>query len=158
MYTLCQQPLFHAFNFFGQFCSALFIFRVSADAEERKHFISWCQDVGILEVLPYHECDPLSRDQPDYLSCMIRLQVQNISSRYSVFVTGKLQSDCSYLQFFSYVVMIVGSLFLHNVNMDFFSYLFLTDKAVDSSFGKNGILTFTLESFLTCCPSKLFAV
>lgn len=90
VYSLCQPSLFHECLFFGQFCSAFLIFRFGAEAEERKRFISWCQDVGILEVLPYHECDPLSRDQPDYLSCMIRLQVQNISSRYSVFVTGKL--------------------------------------------------------------------
>lgn len=83
------------------FCAALVIFRVSAEAEERKNFISWCQDVGILEVLPYHECDPLSRDQPDYLSCMIRLQVQNITSRYAVFVTGKLQTHCFCIQFFT---------------------------------------------------------
>lgn len=75
---------------FLQFCSALPIVRFSAEAEERMHFISCCQNDGILEVLPYHECDPLSRDEPDYLSSMIRLQVQNISSRYSVFVTGKL--------------------------------------------------------------------
>lgn len=63
--------------------------RLSAEAKEKKCFINWCQEVGILEVLPYHECDLLSRDQPDYLTCLVRLQVQNISARYTVFITGE---------------------------------------------------------------------
>lgn len=40
-------------------------------------------------MLPYHECDRLSRDQPDYLACLVHLQVQNISARYPVFITGE---------------------------------------------------------------------
>lgn len=65
------------------------ISRLSAEAKEKKHFFSWCQDVGILDVLPYHECDLTSRDQPDYLTCLVHLQVQNISARYHVFLTGE---------------------------------------------------------------------
>ncbi|KAM9351611.1 protein TASOR 2-like isoform 1-T1 [Symphorus nematophorus] len=61
--------------------------RLSPEAKEKKHFLNWCQEVGILEVLPYHECDVMSRDQPDYLACLVRLQVQNISARYPVFIT-----------------------------------------------------------------------
>ncbi|XP_078113461.1 uncharacterized protein tasor2 isoform X2 [Sander vitreus] len=61
--------------------------RLSAEAKEKKHFLNWCQEAGILEVLPYHECDLMSREQPDYLTCLVRLQVQNISARYPVFIT-----------------------------------------------------------------------
>ncbi|KAG8012769.1 hypothetical protein GBF38_020668 [Nibea albiflora] len=63
--------------------------RLSAEAKEKKHFLNWCHEVGLLEVLPYHECDLMSKDQPDYLSCLVRLQVQNISARYPVFITGE---------------------------------------------------------------------
>lgn len=59
---------------------------------------------------------------------------------------------------FSVMLLWLWALFFAQCKHGFFSHLFLTDKAVDSSFGKNGILTFTLESFLTCCPSKLFVV
>uniref|UniRef100_A0A3Q0SPG3 Uncharacterized protein n=1 Tax=Amphilophus citrinellus TaxID=61819 RepID=A0A3Q0SPG3_AMPCI len=62
--------------------------RLSAEAKEKKHFLYWGQDAGLLEVLPYHECDQMSKDQPDYLACLMRLQVQKISSRYPVFITA----------------------------------------------------------------------
>ncbi|XP_059190330.1 uncharacterized protein tasor2 [Centropristis striata] len=61
--------------------------RLSPEAKEKKHFLNLCQEDGILEVLPYHECDLMSREQPDYLTCLVRLQVQNISARYPVFIT-----------------------------------------------------------------------
>ncbi|XP_029909583.1 uncharacterized protein tasor2 isoform X2 [Myripristis murdjan] len=61
--------------------------RLSAAAKEKKHFMSCCQEAGIVEVLPYHECDLMSRDRPDYLNCLVRLQVQNISARFPVFIT-----------------------------------------------------------------------
>ncbi|KAK5604554.1 hypothetical protein CRENBAI_015310 [Crenichthys baileyi] len=62
--------------------------RLSEEANQKKLFVYWCQDAGILEVLPYHECDQMTRDQPDYLECLLRLQVQHISSRFPVFVTA----------------------------------------------------------------------
>ncbi|XP_056272740.1 uncharacterized protein tasor2 isoform X2 [Pseudoliparis swirei] len=61
--------------------------RLSVEAKEKKHFLNFCQEAGLLEVLPYHECDLMSRDLPDYLTCLVRLQVQNISARYPVFIT-----------------------------------------------------------------------
>ncbi|XP_076590197.1 uncharacterized protein tasor2 [Chaetodon auriga] len=93
--------------------------RLSADAKEKRNFFNWCQEVGILEVLPYHKCDLMSRDQPDYLTCLVHLQVQNISARY---------------------------------------HIFITDTTADDAFGKKGILTMTLNSFLTSSPSKTFSV
>lgn len=64
--------------------------RLSAEAKEKTHFLNWCQDTGILEVLPYHDCDLMSKDQPDYLTCLVHLQVQNILARYPVFITGEI--------------------------------------------------------------------
>ncbi|XP_047189399.1 uncharacterized protein tasor2 isoform X2 [Scophthalmus maximus] len=91
--------------------------RLSAEDKEKKCFLNSCEDTGFLEVLPYHECDLMSRDQPDYLSCLVRLQVQNISARYPIFIT---------------------------------------DTTTDSAFGRNGILTMTVNSFLEKTPSETF--
>lgn len=63
--------------------------RFNAETEEKKLFLNWCQQEGILEVLPYHECDKVPGARPDYLSCLVRLQVQNISARHAVFITGE---------------------------------------------------------------------
>ncbi|XP_040894265.1 uncharacterized protein tasor2 isoform X2 [Toxotes jaculatrix] len=93
--------------------------RLSAEAKEKKHFLNSCQDAGMLDILPYHECDLMSRDQPDYLTCLLRLQVQNISARYPIFIT---------------------------------------DTTTDGAFGRNGILTMTVNSFLTNSLSEMFTV
>ncbi|KAK3540454.1 hypothetical protein QTP70_031005 [Hemibagrus guttatus] len=61
--------------------------RCSLEAQRRKQFIDCCQEAGIVEVLPYHECDVISRDKPDFLRCLVRLQIQNISARFPVFIT-----------------------------------------------------------------------
>eukprot|EP00066_Takifugu_rubripes_P016555 XP_011605821.1 PREDICTED: protein FAM208B isoform X2 [Takifugu rubripes] len=67
--------------------------RLSAEAREKKNFISRCQEAGIVEVLPYHQCDHLSEDQPDYLTCLVHLQVQNVSARYPIFITDTTNSS-----------------------------------------------------------------
>ncbi|XP_062855189.1 uncharacterized protein LOC134318281 [Trichomycterus rosablanca] len=61
--------------------------RCSTEAMRRKQFMDCCQEAGIVEVLPYHECDVISRDRPDYLRCLVRLQIQNISARFPIFIT-----------------------------------------------------------------------
>ncbi|KAI5610389.1 protein FAM208B isoform X2, partial [Silurus asotus] len=61
--------------------------RCRPEAQRRKQFIDCCQEAGIVEVLPYHECDIISRDRPDYLRCLVRLQIQNVSARFPVFIT-----------------------------------------------------------------------
>ncbi|XP_058500978.1 protein TASOR 2-like isoform X2 [Solea solea] len=91
--------------------------RLSAEAKEKQFFLNSCRDAGILEVLPYHECDAMSRHQPDYLTCLVRLQVHNISARYPVFIT---------------------------------------DATTDGTFGRNGIFTLTVNSFLTNSSSEIF--
>ncbi|XP_075998383.1 uncharacterized protein tasor2 isoform X2 [Genypterus blacodes] len=90
----------------------------NAEAKKKKDFLTCCQEDGMLEVLPYHECDLKSKDQPNYLTCLVHLQVQHISSRYPVFVTD----------------------------------------TTDGTFGKHGILTMTVNSFMTVSPRETFPV
>ncbi|XP_030628969.1 uncharacterized protein tasor2 [Chanos chanos] len=61
--------------------------RSNLEMGNRMQFMECCQEAGIVEVLPYHECDVISRPEPDYLPCLVRLQVQNASARFPVFVT-----------------------------------------------------------------------
>ncbi|XP_077079732.1 uncharacterized protein LOC143732486 [Siphateles boraxobius] len=61
--------------------------RSSPEGSKKQQFIDCCQKAGIVEVLPYHECDVISRDRPDYLVCLTRLQIQNASVRFPVFIT-----------------------------------------------------------------------
>uniref|UniRef100_A0A3P9HHQ9 Uncharacterized protein n=1 Tax=Oryzias latipes TaxID=8090 RepID=A0A3P9HHQ9_ORYLA len=88
--------------------------RLSNEAKDMKKHLFWGLDAGILEVLPYHECDLMSKDKPDYLKCLLNLQVQNIAYRFSVFITE------------------------------------------EGAFEKNGILTMTLNTFLTKFSSDSF--
>uniref|UniRef100_A0A3B3H2C3 Uncharacterized protein n=1 Tax=Oryzias latipes TaxID=8090 RepID=A0A3B3H2C3_ORYLA len=88
--------------------------RLSNEANDMKKHLFWGLDAGILEVLPYHECDLMSKDTPDYLKCLLNLQVQNIAYRFSVFITE------------------------------------------EGAFEKNGILTMTLNTFLTKFSSDSF--
>ncbi|XP_051889965.1 protein TASOR 2-like isoform X2 [Pristis pectinata] len=46
-------------------------------------------EANIVEVLPFHGCDSKFQVKPDYLSCLIKLQVQRISSRFAVLLSGK---------------------------------------------------------------------
>ncbi|KAM9570509.1 uncharacterized protein ACWYII_043414 isoform 4-T5 [Salvelinus alpinus] len=61
--------------------------RSSVEAQGKKIFMDVCQEAGMVEVLPYHECDVISRERPNYLHCLVRLQVQNVSARLPVFIT-----------------------------------------------------------------------
>ncbi|XP_073724191.1 uncharacterized protein tasor2 isoform X2 [Misgurnus anguillicaudatus] len=61
--------------------------RSSREASKKQSFIDWCQEAGIVEILPYHDCDVISRGRPDYLYCLTRLQMQNSSVRFPVFIT-----------------------------------------------------------------------
>ncbi|XP_051524556.1 uncharacterized protein LOC127423914 isoform X2 [Myxocyprinus asiaticus] len=61
--------------------------RSSPESRKKQQFIDCCQEAGIVEVLPYHDCDVISRDRPDYLFCVTRLQIQNATVRFPVFIT-----------------------------------------------------------------------
>ncbi|CAL8360000.1 unnamed protein product [Lota lota] len=61
--------------------------RFNAEEMEKKNLMKSCQETGIVEVLPYHECDQTCRPHPRYLKCLLQLQVQNITARFPVFVT-----------------------------------------------------------------------
>ncbi|XP_016107841.1 LOW QUALITY PROTEIN: uncharacterized protein [Sinocyclocheilus grahami] len=61
--------------------------RSSPEGSRKQQFIDCCQKAGKVEVLPYHDCDVMSRNRPDYLFCLTRLQIQNASVRFPVFIT-----------------------------------------------------------------------
>ncbi|XP_076139397.1 uncharacterized protein LOC143122492 [Alosa pseudoharengus] len=61
--------------------------RTNEDARGKKHFLDSCQEAGLVEVLPYHDCDVMSQERPNYLHCLVRLQVQNATRRFPVFIT-----------------------------------------------------------------------
>ncbi|XP_056455487.1 uncharacterized protein tasor2 isoform X1 [Gadus chalcogrammus] len=61
--------------------------RFNAEMMDKKNLMKSSQETGIVEVLPYHECDQTCRPHPRYLKCLMQLQVQNITARYPVFVT-----------------------------------------------------------------------
>ncbi|KAI7797992.1 putative protein FAM208B [Triplophysa rosa] len=61
--------------------------RSSQEASKKQRIIDFCQEAGIVEILPYHECDVTSQGQPDYLFCLTNLQIQNESVRFPVFIT-----------------------------------------------------------------------
>ncbi|KAJ8373589.1 hypothetical protein SKAU_G00041690 [Synaphobranchus kaupii] len=61
--------------------------RRSSEARRLKHLLDRCQEAGLVEVMPYHECDVISRERPDYLCCLRRLQVQHATTRFLVFIT-----------------------------------------------------------------------
>ncbi|MGH0119317.1 UNVERIFIED_CONTAM: hypothetical protein FKN15_025788 [Acipenser sinensis] len=63
--------------------------RTVSPGHAKKFFMDCCQEAGIVEVLPYHECDHISQGKPEYLNCMLRLQVQHITARFAVFITDK---------------------------------------------------------------------
>ena len=63
--------------------------RFNVVSMDKKNLMKSCQETGIVEVLPYHECDQTCRPHPRYLKCLLQLQVQNITARFPVFVTGK---------------------------------------------------------------------
>ncbi|XP_056138578.1 uncharacterized protein tasor2 [Lampris incognitus] len=90
--------------------------RLSTEAKAKKQFVDCCQENGIVEVLPYHDCDCRSRDQSSYLKCLIHLQTQNISARFHVFIS---------------------------------------DTTADSAFGRSGIFTLSVKSFLVLSQSNI---
>lgn len=46
-------------------------------------------EANIVEVLPFHGCDSKCQTKYDYLDCLIKLQLQRISSRFAVFLSAK---------------------------------------------------------------------
>ncbi|XP_056628835.1 uncharacterized protein tasor2 isoform X2 [Triplophysa dalaica] len=63
--------------------------RFSQEASKKQRIIDFCQEAGIVEILPYHECDITSQGQPDYLFCLTNLQIEKESFRFPVFITDK---------------------------------------------------------------------
>lgn len=46
-----------------------------------------CQD--LIEVLHYHACDSSLSPGSEYMKCLLNLQVQHVSARFAVYLTGE---------------------------------------------------------------------
>nr|XP_056702605.1 protein TASOR 2 [Euleptes europaea] len=63
--------------------------RVDSAAHSKDAILRSCQGANFTEVLHYHRCDSRSSTRPEYLNCLLNLQVQHISARLAVFLTEK---------------------------------------------------------------------
>ncbi|XP_015285158.1 PREDICTED: protein FAM208B [Gekko japonicus] len=61
--------------------------RVDPAACSKDSILRSCQGADFTEVLHYHRCDSRSAPRPEYLNCLLNLQVQNIGARLAVFLT-----------------------------------------------------------------------
>ncbi|XP_069763797.1 uncharacterized protein [Narcine bancroftii] len=61
------------------------------DSAARRKISLLCQkmEANIVEILPFHSCDSKFQTKPDDLNCLVKLQVQRISSRFAVLLSGK---------------------------------------------------------------------
>lgn len=63
--------------------------RVDSIAHKKNLILKSYQSVNIIELLHYHNCDSPSPTKAENLKCLLNLQVQHISARFAVFLTGK---------------------------------------------------------------------
>ena len=63
--------------------------RVDADARKKHLILKCCQGADLVEVLHYHACDSGSSPKSEYVKCLLNLQVQHVSARFAVYLTGK---------------------------------------------------------------------
>lgn len=61
--------------------------RVDANAHRKNLILKSCQD--LIEVLHYHACDSSSSPRSEYMKCLLNLQVQHVSARFAVYLTGE---------------------------------------------------------------------
>lgn len=61
--------------------------RLNTNAMGLLNLLTAYQKKHLVEFLPYHECDVLSRQAPD-LECLIKLQAQHTQQRHLIFLTG----------------------------------------------------------------------
>lgn len=93
LYILCNQKMSvqrSTYNLVHTYYESYNLFcRFSQEASKKQRIIDFCQEAGIVEILPYHECDITSQGQTDYLFCLTNLQIVKESFRFPVFITGE---------------------------------------------------------------------
>ncbi|XP_072305848.1 protein TASOR-like [Eucyclogobius newberryi] len=62
--------------------------RLNANAMGLLNLLNMYQKKHLVEFLPYHECDTVSRQAPD-LDCLIKLQAQHTQQRHLIFLTER---------------------------------------------------------------------
>lgn len=63
--------------------------RVDANAHKKHLILKSCQGADLIEVLHYHACDSGSSPKSEYINCLLNLQVQHVSARFAVYLTGE---------------------------------------------------------------------
>ncbi|XP_069085395.1 protein TASOR 2 isoform X1 [Pleurodeles waltl] len=63
--------------------------RVNYIAKKKELMLKSYQESNIVEVLHYHQCDSKSPPKFEDLACLLNLLIQNISSRFAIFLTEK---------------------------------------------------------------------
>lgn len=63
--------------------------RVDSIAQKKNLILKSYQSVNIIDLLHYHNCDSPSSTKAEILKCLLNLQIQHISARFAVFLTGK---------------------------------------------------------------------
>lgn len=62
---------------------------MDANAHKKHLMVKSYQGADLIEVLPFHACDATSSPKPEHVKCLLNLQVQRISARFAVYLTGK---------------------------------------------------------------------
>ncbi|XP_076795524.1 protein TASOR 2 isoform X3 [Arvicanthis niloticus] len=62
--------------------------RVDSIARKKNLILKSYQSVSIIDLLHYHNCDSPSSTKAEILKCLLNLQIQHISARFAVFLTG----------------------------------------------------------------------
>lgn len=63
--------------------------RWDTNAQKKSLILKSCQGAELIEVLHYHACDSRASPSSEYVKCLLNLQVQHVSARFAVYLTGK---------------------------------------------------------------------
>ncbi|XP_063304360.1 protein TASOR 2 [Pelobates fuscus] len=72
--------------------------RVDSASHSKIALLKSYQEINIVEILPYHQCDSRSKAQTDDHTCVVNLQSQHILSRLAVYLTDKPSSVAEELE------------------------------------------------------------
>lgn len=82
--------------------------RVDANAHRKNLILKSCQD--LIEVLHYHACDSSSSPGSEYMKCLLNLQVQHVSARFAVYLTGEGRLQAPPRQILSHSALIAAAM------------------------------------------------
>ncbi|XP_006000169.3 protein TASOR 2 [Latimeria chalumnae] len=63
--------------------------RKDSVAQRKRLVLNSCQEANLVEFLSYHRCDTPSQVQQDCVACLVTLQLHNIYTRFTVYLTDQ---------------------------------------------------------------------